>query len=227
MCYYRLYVFLGCGHAIMEDRPLKRCKEVMKRRGIERVENEDESTRETEIAKGESAQSQGPAPLTGEECTPSEAPDAAKRNESEDQDGYTCQARLTHPIQTIRIYQDCLFCARARAQRLHYVEEMESGNEVRFEDWRWKVKYHSPVPEESKYMQQDWGSPGEWSEAMGSWVQGVKGKASGLGLGDLGGGIWGALKETGSEVVKDGLKRDRVKDEGAMRVGSRGNIPSS
>jgi hypothetical protein len=212
----------------MEARPLKPCKEVLrKRQETGRQKKEDEDTRENKSEDEQSAEVQNSEPFsaasTGEECAPSSAtaPEAA---ELED---YACQTRQAHPIQTFRIHIACLFCARDRAQRLRDIEEWESGNGVRFEDWRWKVKYHSPVPEGSRYIQPELGSPGEWSEAMGSWVQGVKGRASGLGLVDLGGGISSALRETGSEVVKDGLKKERVKDEGGVRVGFRGNIPSS
>ena len=43
---------------------------------------------------------------------------------------------------------------------------MNTGREVKFEDWRWRVKYLSPVPEESRYT--EWGAVGE---VMGSWVK--------------------------------------------------------
>lgn len=66
----------------------------------------------------------------------------------------------------------CSLCTQDREERLVAVT---SGNEVRFEDWRWKVKYLSPVPEEARYT--EWGAVGE---VMGSWVKDWRTKGDGV-----------------------------------------------
>ena len=55
--------------------------------------------------------------------------------------------------------------------------KVEEGREVRFEDWRWKVKYQSPRADEGRWK--DWGSVGE--------VMGGRREGSGLEVGFRGG----------------------------------------
>ncbi|PVI03721.1 hypothetical protein DM02DRAFT_225453 [Periconia macrospinosa] len=86
-----------------------------------------------------------------------------------------CGTVLTHPFQTVKIYRSCALCTRNREELLAQSESAQP--KVHFDDWRWKVRYLGPIPEESR-------SPGgmasgssslDWSqgigEVMGSWVK--------------------------------------------------------
>lgn len=74
---------------------------------------------------------------------------------------------------------------------------------MRFEDWRWKVKYLSPTPEEARYTA-DWGSVGS---TMGGWVKDWKVK---------GDEILGALMDHGED---GGGRRDSVAGAGGRGMG--------
>lgn len=138
---------------------------------------------------------------------------------SDNEEQEYCTTKLVHPFQSFKIHDMCPDCKRIRAERLSVVE---SGNEVKFEDWRWKVKYLSPVPEEARYTEWGIGGVGEWGETMGSWVKDFKGK--GLGLSE---GLMKAFRETGQELLSDELKKDGLRGEGGLGIGFRGGMPSS
>ncbi|OCK97076.1 uncharacterized protein K441DRAFT_606723 [Cenococcum geophilum 1.58] len=82
-----------------------------------------------------------------------------------------CHGPRAHPFQSFRIYRLCAVRTRRRNALLAKVEE---GKEVRFEDWRWKVKYQSPRADEGRWK--DWGSVGEvmgWRVRRGEEGKGV------------------------------------------------------
>ena len=70
--------------------------------------------------------------------------------------GNRCHGPHAHPFQSFRIYRLCAVCTRRRNALLAKVEE---GKEVRFEDWRWRVKYQSPRADEGR--RKDRGNVGE------------------------------------------------------------------
>jgi hypothetical protein len=80
--------------------------------------------------------------------------------------------------------------------RQKLLEAVNIGKEVKFEGWRWRVKYLSPVPEESRYT--EWGAVGE---VMGSWVKGCKMKGDEL-----------------MNVLRENVLEDGARNEGASRV---------
>jgi hypothetical protein len=104
-----------------------------------------------------------------------------------------CRERYYHPRQTFRVERLCLHCTLNRQKLL---EAVNTGNEVKFEGWRWRVKYLSPVPEESRYT--EWGAVGE---AMGSWVKDWKMKGDEL-----------------MNVLRENVLEDGARNQGASRV---------
>lgn len=56
----------------------------------------------------------------------------------------TCEPRA-HPYQSLRIHRLCARCEQRRSLLLAEVEN--SGSEVKFEPWRWKVAYQNPSAE--------------------------------------------------------------------------------
>jgi hypothetical protein len=111
-----------------------------------------------------------------------------------------CADLSTHPFQTVNIHSSCALCLHRRTARLQQLEEETST--VRFEDWRWKVRYLSPTPEEARYSA-EWGNVGS---AVGSWVKDLKGKRD---------EILGAFKD---QVGDNGRRRDSKTDGMGLRI---------
>lgn len=85
-----------------------------------------------------------------------------------------CGTVQTHPFQTVKIYRSCARCTRNREELLAQSESAQP--KVHFDDWRWKVRYLGPIPEESRSPGgMSSGSSVDWSqgvgELMGSWVK--------------------------------------------------------
>ncbi|GME54478.1 hypothetical protein GTA08_BOTSDO02360 [Neofusicoccum parvum] len=71
-----------------------------------------------------------------------------------------CQPR-SHPFQTRKIYELCLRCRQRRDGLL--AEAEKRGGEVRFEEWKWRMKYQSPQAEENAWK--TWGEAGASSSS--------------------------------------------------------------
>lgn len=63
-----------------------------------------------------------------------------------------CQPQ-SHPYQTRKIYELCWACRRRRDARL--VEAEKRVGAVRFEEWKWRMKYQAPRAEENAWK--TWG----------------------------------------------------------------------
>ncbi|KAJ4345587.1 uncharacterized protein N0V89_011720 [Didymosphaeria variabile] len=189
MCYYRLYIFLGCGHTTLSARPVRPCAAVRsKQRSISHPAKVEQGASLKVPPQG----SQPPATLPDdvhtadfaafhtshdstrntsshphtEDANTSQEPVTSRLNPEVDAAAdEECEDLLTHPFQTLSIHTSCALCLRRRAALLQQLGEETST--VRFEDWRWKVKYLSPTPEEARYSA-EWGNVGS---AMGSWVK--------------------------------------------------------
>ncbi|KAF2788416.1 hypothetical protein K505DRAFT_328935 [Melanomma pulvis-pyrius CBS 109.77] len=180
MCYFRHYLFLGCGHSTSSVKPVRTCANTRSKRGSETPLAEVSEIQRLGISPtGESAFSLALSVTeTPLECAPGPSTPYADTQHPKDgtieeavEEGEGCKIRLGHPYQSFKIHRMCSLCTQDREQRLVAVT---SGNEVKFEDWRWKVKYLSPVPEEARYT--EWGAVGE---AMGSWVKDWRMKGDG------------------------------------------------
>jgi hypothetical protein len=152
MCFYRRYIFLGCGHCTFSSRPISHCAP-SKAKG----KAEENPSNHTELSPSSSA-----APLAdslrAEECEASKPPRTTTKNAPE-----KCLGPQIHPSQTYRIHSLCLECARQREALLAQAED----NTVRFEPWKWKVRYTGTAPVEVPFK--DWNV----GEVMGSWVAGI------------------------------------------------------
>jgi hypothetical protein len=190
MCYYRLYIFLGCGHSTNSSKPVSTCTNTSTRTkreikaptiasrhdsGVFFADSEPYSATEAdeECTSGPStpAQPQLSADTSNLlQCPEDQEP--SKEQEKEEGGKRRCRERHYHPRQTFKLERLCLQCTLNRQKLL---EAVNTGNKVEFQDWRWRVKYLSPVPEESRYT--EWGAVGE---VMGSWVKDWKAKGDDL-----------------------------------------------
>lgn len=230
MCYYRLYIFLGCGHTTFSARPVRPCAAIRsKRRSVsQQQQHHADTTQEatlkvpskthqptTTIAATHTAEtttfhtsrpstaSTSPHPLTEDANSPQGPVTSRLAAKADASISEECADLLTHPFQTLTIHTSCALCLRQRAALLQQLEEETST--VRFEDWRWKVKYLSPTPEEARHLA-EWKNVGS---AMGSWAKEWKAK---------GDEIWGTLREQ----VIDGEERRRDSANSGVGLGIAG-----
>ena len=139
MCYHKLYIFTGCGHAFSVPEPLFLCSAAQAAQSIHASTTTFTRTLRprTNVNRGTSlaplqthkpmrsssiystATAIGPAGSAPRGCTP-----------------------LAHPYQSFRLPIQCADCQRQRSRLL---SQAEKGLEVRFEDKKWKVSYRSPM----------------------------------------------------------------------------------
>ncbi|OAG08759.1 uncharacterized protein CC84DRAFT_586910 [Paraphaeosphaeria sporulosa] len=226
MCYYRLYIFLGCGHTTFSARPVRPCAAARSKRiAASQHQHTDTAqgvppnappqayqptspiaaTHATGITTFHTLHPSTPHPHADSANIPqdpvtSRLPDTPTRSEE-------CADVLTHPFQTLNIHTSCALCLRQRAALLQQLEEETATSAVRFEDWRWKVKYLSPTPEEARYAA-EWKNVGS---VMGSWVKDWKVK---------GDEILGVLRETVGEGEE--RRRDSVGSGLGLGLGIKG-----
>ncbi|KAF1999511.1 hypothetical protein P154DRAFT_620936 [Amniculicola lignicola CBS 123094] len=224
MCYYRLYVFMGCGHTTSSNTPMRTCATIRSnQRGSELdVSKGRVSPTTLPVRRRDKPVSEGDAV---EECKPSvststatdstfRTPNFATRSQNQKQDpilAQPCELRQAHPFLTYRLYSTCPRCTQASHQRLQGI----ANQHVKFEDWKWRVKYLSPVPEEARWI--EWEELGGIGELMGSWVREWK---------ERGDGLLGAIRE--------GIVEEEERNEMGMGtgmsvggVGLRGGMGSS
>ncbi|KAF2277487.1 uncharacterized protein EI97DRAFT_441532 [Westerdykella ornata] len=249
MCYYKLYIYDGCGHSLRSVRPARRCKIYW---GYEKEKEEEEQRREEQElgrAMMEEGRQRGEEEdvAAGQGVAVTESDRVEKKHDKHDKhdsavpsewgrasveiergeghgsthgEGYdiphphprpqnhsnpshsnsstpTCPDILTHAFLSYMIHTLCPTCA---ANRDALLSDVQDGHAMQFEDWKWKVKYWSPVPEQARYtmMGGGGGDHGQgWGEMMGSWVR-EKGSGLGWGLeGFLGGGRGGGRRGRG------------------------------
>jgi len=265
MCYYRLYIFLGCGHSTFSADAIRPCAEV-RSKILHEATDHDYGPKGGMLGKDGSSESFPAAHTTSIalECTTSQTTSSPGLNAEDkvqqfnddipltpatsvSESGPTfpiksssntttnakhsaakpigprpartwipCTEVHTHPYQTLKLDTTCAPCTRSRAALLARVESRNPR--VRFEDWRWKVKYLSPVPEEARFAESVGGIGLEIGgvdvgRAMGSWVK--KGEDI---LGALREGVGGVGGEDGS---------GRRKSRGSMGSGESGGSGGS
>ncbi|XTI95861.1 hypothetical protein V2W45_1449562 [Cenococcum geophilum] len=179
MGYHYLYIFTTCGHSTFATHPLLPCaaSHSQPRRTLDikplpdLVIKSSSPTPPNSKPRAASSMASSSKPLFADLGTGNRGkgkgpifPDV-KRQEN------GCHGPRAHPFQSFRIYRLCAVRTRRRNALLAKVEE---GKEVRFEDWRWKVKYQSPRADEGRWK--DWGSVGEvmgWRVRRGEEGKGV------------------------------------------------------
>ena len=212
MCYYRLYIFLGCGHTSPSATPIQPCAAQRAKRpprSAQPVETRKEHERRdsgnplatdaladprssgtfqhaadspdtsmstapatsTVTAPTATATAPIPAPAPAPQLNPNPNPDTETTEASTP--STPCASLSIHPFQTLNIHASCAVCQR---KRMALLEQVEAGTAaVRFDDWRWKVKYKaSAVVGEARSSLEarnslEWGR--SVGEAMGSWVR--------------------------------------------------------
>ncbi|OCK85131.1 hypothetical protein K432DRAFT_377971 [Lepidopterella palustris CBS 459.81] len=177
MCYHRLYIFTTCGHSSFALHPLPPCPTA--RVQMRQTQNQPlDSSKPLPIARAPQPPTSPTSPNSstflahspsrkGKGKGKGKGPifSTPDRSPASGEDlSVKCTGPQSHPFQSFRINRICAVCARRRDVLL---AEAEEGKGVKFEDWKWKVKYQSPRSGEGKWI--DWSGVGE---VMGSWVGG-------------------------------------------------------
>ena len=207
MCYFKRYIFLTCGHSVLDIRPILVCSAAQRKskhnpKGMEESLSAEQS--DTMMKAPVKTKLNSMALALGCQGAEHTANYAEKRKAAFHLES-GCNKRQTHPFQTFRIYQLCGFCLQKRDLLLG---EAETGiDEVRFEEWRWKVRYLSSKNEAASESDCE-----RIGETMGSWVGSWKGD-------------WGRARDNWLAALRD---TDR-QSKGSLRVaeGSRRGLPSS
>lgn len=166
---HQLWIFDVCGHSVPSIQPVRRCAERIcsegapsarmrrKLRGkqvaspsvthndpLRREEQEPVEHKEMSRQEQEAPEStpQVPIPTLRLESNHPTTPKEREPLLS------PCPRPTFHPYCSYRISTLCPSCTETRN---HLLSAVESANELRFEDWRWKVKYLFPVPENSRF----------------------------------------------------------------------------
>jgi len=247
MCYYRLYIFLGCGHSTAPANPVRLCEKARSEGQEKRARTKrEQERRENAVGLGTTFADVG----WGEECEsgvhaekesiPSDttlgssstattvvnSPNADEHSDGSEQEDDSflstgCGTLKTHPYHTLHIHTPCGPCQRSRTRLLAQVQGAHPT--VRFDNWRWKAKYMGPAPDEGQYA--DWRGSG-----LGGSVGAAAENVSAM-MGswvkewrERGGGVLGKLRESGMGKTEG---RGEKYKERTGSVGFTSGLPSS
>ncbi|KAH7399380.1 hypothetical protein BKA66DRAFT_451676 [Pyrenochaeta sp. MPI-SDFR-AT-0127] len=186
MCYYRLFIFLGCGHSTFSSTPVRYCANA-KIKGT--AGQQQRAPRFTSRSPCHSATSSSESNVYSRPefsntatlsniSSPCHTTDSMVEPPNEINtrgetvtrgDDQACSIGHVHPLHTIRLEHLCAICDWEREERLRALES--STSEIRFEPWRWQCKYRgsNTVPHIRKHDK----SKGEVHDGRASVVWGV------------------------------------------------------
>jgi hypothetical protein len=127
MCYYRLCIFLGCGHSTFSETPVGFCKDASEKH----AERGQQSQRVSTLSTTSSVYSRTDS-MEAEKHNP--MPTSAIGRQIQ-----PCTEVRVHPLQTRRLERMCAICQDERDRRLEALHSL--NKERRFEPWRWQFKY--------------------------------------------------------------------------------------
>lgn len=191
MCYYRLFIFLGCGHSTFSSMPVRYCTSAQSKAttGPKR-----KSPGLTGRSSGHSASSSNESnvyslPEHANTSTSSSVSDASQtrgnlagsrhelKSDEEvvtEEDEQPCAEGPVHPFHTVKLERLCAVCDNEREERLRALDS--SISEIRFEPWRWQCKYQGikrgsldGKDDKAKHGEQDRMTSGVWG--MGTVVE--------------------------------------------------------
>lgn len=194
MCYYRLFVFLGCGHSTFSSTPVSYCANARRQSAAvnkksSKLPEDEVSPRhsttpsqtstvyssldhglQSETADGTASTSTVPAQATGKDIQEGNASSATAPTMEDNMQ--PCPEGRAHPFHTVRIERICAVCEYERDERLRALES--SSSEIRFEPWRWRWKYRGGKDGPA------WKHPGEGNGAGSNQRQDVRVSVRGM-----------------------------------------------
>ncbi|KAI8940166.1 hypothetical protein NX059_012550 [Plenodomus lindquistii] len=150
MCYYRLFIFSGCGHSNFSATPVRYCANAISYTGSgtkrRKRSSDTGSTSPTGTATidktGETTPSQAPRHSRG--TTATKNAHRIRKSSSRSTSPATgsvqpCAEGRAHPFNRVKLERLCAVCEYERDERLHALET--STDEVKFDPARWRWKY--------------------------------------------------------------------------------------
>ncbi|EOA89021.1 uncharacterized protein SETTUDRAFT_38329 [Exserohilum turcica Et28A] len=145
MCYYRLYIFMGCGHSALSKTPVRYCKDASSHAYSHDTGYNTDGTLARESHDN--------------------FPSTPRVKKHMDTVGLDKEHRLHHPFHTIRLEHLCVGCARDREDRLRVLSL--GMTTVRFDVEKRLYRYQGASKVASE--RQDWGGGGMVGGWMGGW----------------------------------------------------------
>lgn len=158
MCYYRLYIFLGCGHSTFSSIPVRYCSNARTERNAvgetQRISpgNEPTPVEFDELTKSDPSKNQVPERDSIDTLTSSNTQSTSIASEDTGATSIVsirspttkleripCREGRAHPFHNVKIERICAVCEYEREQRLRALDA--SINEIKIEDWRWKLRH--------------------------------------------------------------------------------------
>ncbi|KAF2035827.1 hypothetical protein EK21DRAFT_53784 [Setomelanomma holmii] len=135
MCYYRLYIFLGCGHPTTSSIPVRYCSNAT------RMHREEETTParlDVELKTTSTGVSldlnAGSRPGLRSASRTTAGTQAAGKSSVE-----PCAEGRFHPLHTVKLERMCADCAHEREERLRALEE--TTNDIKLDPARSQIKH--------------------------------------------------------------------------------------
>jgi len=199
MCYYRFYIFLGCGHHIFSEMPVRYCEDARAKESTEsNICLSDEKRDNTHNQINGSTKSDGDAhvdensslpdngPMGGPECSMAGSPRSSHTNayteavEVKKKELTTpvivkpCGEGRVYPLHTFKLEHNCPVCANERNERLRKLDKVME--EITFDSAKWHWKYHGD--QKAKYGSGEKKVDAGWGvgATVGGWMKGWKGK---------------------------------------------------
>jgi hypothetical protein len=172
MCYFRLYIFLGCGHSKSSTMPVSFCatatdaaktttenqEELSPAGQVAEVDTIDSKIDDDAISQADTIEgvhdSLPAAQLAEHDASKPEGPRRKIAKPSRNPRLKPCDEGRVHPLHTVKLDRVCVDCAFERDERLRVLDS--STTEIRIEPKRWQEKrpgkvfiYTSPEKEES------------------------------------------------------------------------------
>jgi len=190
MCYYRRYIFLGCGHSTFSQYPVQPCpaakaQYAKQQKGKQKEKQNDEQEANSDPVVANPSSSETPGPLSDSfatphpdstpnppECATSQIqitePTSVHRHPTHSlslpRGEGKCPGALLHPMHCFLIHYLCPDCS---ARRDALLAETTRATGIHFDPQKWKVRYQGADPVEPRWNS-EWKGVGS---ALGSWVK--------------------------------------------------------
>ncbi|KAH7379362.1 hypothetical protein DE146DRAFT_313146 [Phaeosphaeria sp. MPI-PUGE-AT-0046c] len=187
MCYYRLYIFLGCGHSTSSTMPVSFCATATNAANLRTQEEPSpipakqdadhnifesdldlEAVSESDITEA-SRNSLGAAQVAENSTVDKPECPASKSNKPWRKSKIQpCDEGRVHPLHTVRLERVCACCAFERDERLRALDS--TTTEIRIKPKRWQVKQRGKVltsPQQGEINRRSGGSIGGIASVLG------------------------------------------------------------
>ncbi|KAF2855496.1 hypothetical protein T440DRAFT_156195 [Plenodomus tracheiphilus IPT5] len=150
MCYYRLFIFLGCGHSTFSATPVRYCANARSHTVTGTIRRKKSSDSTSLLSTATATTDKTPKKAQPEDqtirttlratTTSQKVRKSSSRSSSPATDNLQpCAEGRAHPFNRVRLERLCAFCEHDRDERLQTLET--SADEIKFDPARWRWKY--------------------------------------------------------------------------------------